>query len=92
MHMTCMDVQVRATLSIYTYQFPCFSKDTHFVLELIQNADDNDYPSLLSADQFDVTDGTEPPSVLFRVQRDKISVFNNETGFKVPIKKYQYQY
>lgn len=45
-----------------------YSKDTHFVLELIQNADDNTYIS-------------KRPSVLFLVENDAISVFNNEIGF-----------
>ena len=68
------------------------SKDTHFVLELIQNADDNDYPGLnndvMATSSSDVTansthDDTQAPSVLFCVERDRIAVFNNETGFKV---------
>ena len=48
-----------------------YSKDIHFVLELIQNADDNSYD--------DATDFI--PSVLFLVESDMISVYNNETGF-----------
>ncbi|XP_013128868.1 uncharacterized protein wu:fj29h11 isoform X3 [Oreochromis niloticus] len=49
-----------------------YSKDTHFVLELIQNADDNSYPA-------------EPgvvPALAFMVERDCITVLNNETGFQ----------
>ncbi len=48
-----------------------YSKDTHFVLELIQNADDNTYnlskPSV--------------PTVKFILHNDCISVLNNEVGF-----------
>uniref|UniRef100_UPI00398E4A41 uncharacterized protein isoform X2 n=1 Tax=Pristiophorus japonicus TaxID=55135 RepID=UPI00398E4A41 len=49
-----------------------YSKDTHFVLELIQNADDNSYP--LSNDT--------SPSLLFVVERDCIILLNNEYGFE----------
>uniref|UniRef100_UPI0037E884B3 uncharacterized protein n=1 Tax=Semicossyphus pulcher TaxID=241346 RepID=UPI0037E884B3 len=48
-----------------------YSKDTHFVLELIQNADDNSYSE----------DG-EVPALAFMVQRDCIIILNNETGFQ----------
>ncbi len=46
-----------------------YSKDTHFVLELIQNADDNAYPD------------TVIPSLKFVINEDRISVLNNEVGF-----------
>ncbi|XP_054913525.1 uncharacterized protein wu:fj29h11 [Poeciliopsis prolifica] len=49
-----------------------YSKDTHFVLELIQNADDNSYPS----------GGGAVPALAFVVERDCITVLNNETGFQ----------
>ncbi|KAM4715626.1 uncharacterized protein FYW61_018477 isoform 2-T2 [Anableps anableps] len=49
-----------------------YSKDTHFVLELIQNADDNSYPS----------GGGVVPALAFVVERDCITVLNNETGFQ----------
>ncbi|XP_043958453.1 protein NO VEIN isoform X2 [Gambusia affinis] len=49
-----------------------YSKDTHFVLELIQNADDNSYPSGAGA----------VPALAFMVERDCITVLNNETGFQ----------
>ncbi|XP_077406198.1 uncharacterized protein LOC144038026 isoform X2 [Vanacampus margaritifer] len=49
-----------------------YSKDTHFVLELIQNADDNSYPS--------ESDGV--PALAFVVERDCITVLNNEAGFQ----------
>ncbi|XP_045924345.1 protein NO VEIN [Micropterus dolomieu] len=48
-----------------------YSKDTHFVLELIQNADDNSYPE----------DGLVP-ALAFWVERDCITVLNNEDGFQ----------
>ncbi|XP_014916077.1 uncharacterized protein LOC106964848 isoform X1 [Poecilia latipinna] len=49
-----------------------YSKDTHFVLELIQNADDNSYPS----------GGDAVPALAFVVERDCVTVLNNETGFQ----------
>ncbi|XP_034049191.1 protein NO VEIN [Thalassophryne amazonica] len=49
-----------------------YSKDTHFVLELIQNADDNSYPA----------DPGFVPSLAFVVERDCITILNNETGFQ----------
>ena len=48
-----------------------YSKDTHFVLELVQNADDNCYPDSLPL-----------PSILFVINVEKIEVFNNEVGFR----------
>ena len=53
-----------------------YSKDSHFVLELIQNADDNIYPDKEPASSKDLI-----PSVLFLIEPDTISVYNNETGF-----------
>ncbi|XP_070783607.1 uncharacterized protein [Enoplosus armatus] len=49
-----------------------YSKDTHFVLELIQNADDNSYPS----------EAGVVPALAFWVERDCITVLNNESGFQ----------
>ncbi|XP_074476701.1 uncharacterized protein LOC141758850 isoform X3 [Sebastes fasciatus] len=49
-----------------------YSKDTHFVLELIQNADDNSYPSEVGV----------VPALAFVVERDSITILNNETGFQ----------
>jgi len=53
-----------------------YTKDSHFVLELIQNADDNDY----SDDLF--TQGSEDkPTAVFIVQYENVTVLNNEKGF-----------
>ncbi|XP_028975778.2 uncharacterized protein wu:fj29h11 isoform X2 [Esox lucius] len=49
-----------------------YSKDTHFVLELIQNADDNSYP----------TEEGPVPALAFVVEKDCVTVLNNETGFQ----------
>ncbi|KAM7382188.1 hypothetical protein PAMA_012854 [Pampus argenteus] len=49
-----------------------YSKDTHFVLELIQNADDNSYP----------LEAGVVPALAFVVERDCITVLNNESGFQ----------
>ena len=50
-----------------------YSRDTNFVLELVQNADDNSYPENIS--------DTGYPSLVFVLERDKIVVLNNEVGF-----------
>ncbi|XP_033112404.1 uncharacterized protein LOC117113227 [Anneissia japonica] len=47
-----------------------YSKDTHFVLELVQNADDNTY-----------NDDCQQPSLLFQLEEGHITVYNNEKGF-----------
>ncbi|KAL3693177.1 hypothetical protein R1sor_006828 [Riccia sorocarpa] len=46
-----------------------YSQDSHFVLELVQNADDNSY-----------TAGVEA-ALVFLIQEGRIVVLNNETGF-----------
>ena len=46
-----------------------YSRDTHFVLELVQNADDNSYPPGCS------------PTLEFILEPDTITVLNNESGF-----------
>lgn len=51
-----------------------YSKDTHFVLELVQNADDNSYPD-------DMTGTDDLPSVKFTMRSDAVLVLNNESGF-----------
>lgn len=48
-----------------------YTKDTHFVLELIQNADDNSYLSNESI----------VPSLVFVLDSKVITVLNNEVGF-----------
>eukprot|EP00727_Mastigamoeba_balamuthi_P005026 m51a1_g14521 hypothetical protein (2403) ;mRNA; f:897645-908580 len=47
-----------------------YSKDTHFVLELIQNADDNSYPDNVV------------PEVEFTLGGDCVTLRNNELGFR----------
>ncbi|XP_067652769.1 uncharacterized protein [Haliotis asinina] len=54
-----------------------YSKDTHFVLELVQNADDNSYPDNILKNEND-----ECPSVKFRIDSDGVMVQNNENGFR----------
>ena len=53
-----------------------YSKDTHFVLELIQNADDNSYGN--GGRGFS---NVTPPSLKFVVGERAILVLNNELGF-----------
>ncbi|KAL3860253.1 hypothetical protein ACJMK2_010402, partial [Sinanodonta woodiana] len=52
-----------------------YSKDTHFVLELVQNADDNKYPENL------LEEGDLCPSAKFIIDEQCIMVLNNECGF-----------
>lgn len=54
-----------------------YAKDTHFVLELIQNADDNTYSVDIMHE-----DSEEKPSVAFLVDKDSVVILNNECGFK----------
>ena len=54
-----------------------YTKDTHFVLELIQNADDNSYPDEMFTDDCD-----NRPTVAFIIEERKVVVLNNETGFE----------
>jgi hypothetical protein len=46
------------------------SKDSHFILELIQNADDNSYALEVA------------PSLKFEVEGDRLVIVNNELGFQ----------
>lgn len=46
-----------------------YSRETHFVLELVQNADDNQYSPL------------EVPAVSFELTSDRLEITNNEMGF-----------
>ncbi|GFH28446.1 DUF3883 domain-containing protein [Haematococcus lacustris] len=46
-----------------------YSRDSHFVLELVQNADDNSYPPGVT------------PTLQFVLHEDRITVLNNEVGF-----------
>ncbi|KAI2658823.1 Protein NO VEIN [Labeo rohita] len=63
--------QARLGRSLERLSTELYSKDTHFVLELIQNADDNGYP-----------DGGEQPALAFVVEKDCITILNNECGFE----------
>ena len=60
-----------------------YSKDTHFVLELIQNADDNSYPPSLVKGGVGRRKGDilSVPSLKFIVRKKEIVVLNNEAGF-----------
>ncbi|XP_054822554.1 protein NO VEIN [Prosopis cineraria] len=46
-----------------------YSQDSHFILELVQNADDNNYPE------------NEEPTLIFILHDSGIVVLNNEQGF-----------
>ena len=54
-----------------------YTKDTHFVLELIQNADDNSYDDALMT-----ADSEEKPAVAFIIDKDRFTILNNERGFE----------
>ena len=81
-----------------------YTKDSHFVLELIQNADDNEYPetmvskktsipnesskdekSMEVVESMEVDDSImssdEQPTVYFIVDKESVTVLNNEKGF-----------
>ena len=65
-----------------------YSKDTHFVLELIQNADDNSYSPALHQGSSSLTgkgsQGSQEllvPSLKFILRKKEIIVLNNEVGF-----------
>ena len=53
-----------------------YSKDTHFVLELIQNADDNSYDG-----RFLANSSEKVPSLKFVVGESCVYILNNEVGF-----------
>lgn len=53
-----------------------YSKDTHFVLELVQNADDNSYEDRLLGNNTG-----DCPSVKFLINEEGVTVMNNELGF-----------
>ncbi|XP_047465584.1 protein NO VEIN isoform X3 [Mugil cephalus] len=62
--------QERLKRSLERLSTELYSKETHFVLELIQNADDNSYPL------------ESVPALAFVVEKDCITILNNETGFQ----------
>ena len=63
------ETQARLGRSLKRLAEDLYSKETHFVLELIQNADDNKYE-----------EGVKP-ALEFHVDSDRILVNNNEMGF-----------
>ncbi|GFO25015.1 tudor domain-containing protein, partial [Plakobranchus ocellatus] len=62
--------QERQGRSLQRLSKDLYSKDTHFVLELIQNADDNSYPQEVV------------PAVKFVIDGSGVKVMNNELGFE----------
>ena len=52
-----------------------YNKDMHFVLELIQNSDDNEYATSGEGDYL------HEPSLVFLIEPHRIALFNNEVGF-----------
>ncbi|XP_043925651.1 protein NO VEIN-like [Protopterus annectens] len=68
-----MDVhQSRLGRSLERLSKELYSKDTHFVLELIQNADDNCYPE----------NEEMKPALVFVVEKTTVYLLNNECGFE----------
>ncbi|UJR11943.1 hypothetical protein I4U23_016121 [Adineta vaga] len=51
-----------------------YSDQGHFVLELIQNADDNDYSEL---------NANSIPNLKFTINDEQIEIYNNENGFQI---------
>ena len=65
---------------MYRLSQELYTKDSHFVLELIQNADDNEYNEEVEEE---VAGGKcSKPTVAFIVEEDKITILNNEKGFQ----------
>ncbi|KAJ8246365.1 hypothetical protein GJAV_G00266920 [Gymnothorax javanicus] len=64
--------QERQGRSLQRLSDELYSKTTHFVLELIQNADDNSYPS----------NWDDQPALAFVLEKDCVTVLNNESGFE----------
>ena len=58
-----------------------YSQDVHFILELIQNADDNNYDVQTSQIADDATK-KRAPTLIFVLESDKLRVLNNERGFE----------
>lgn len=56
--------------SLHRLSSELYSRDTHFVLELIQNADDNTFTEDSS------------PTLVFVIEPHMVVVLNNEVGFK----------
>lgn len=59
-----------------------YSRDTHFVLELVQNADDNSYPDDLCGKGSEGDGYDLQPAVVFVVTKSCVTVLNNESGFQ----------
>jgi len=55
--------------SVKTLANDLYAKDTHFIFELIQNAEDNDYPS------------GQTPELQFKLTNSSLIITNNESGF-----------
>ncbi|KAI3716434.1 hypothetical protein L1987_67311 [Smallanthus sonchifolius] len=55
--------------ALYCLSQELYSQDSHFLLELVQNADDNSYPTNVE------------PTLTFVLQEKSIVVLNNEQGF-----------
>ncbi|XP_071961958.1 uncharacterized protein [Antedon mediterranea] len=62
--------KLRIARSLERLSSELYTKDTHFVLELVQNADDNTYK-----------EQCQLPSLLFVLEDGSITVYNNERGF-----------
>ena len=60
--------------SLHRLSKELYSRDSHFVLELIQNADDNSY----DVNYFSLN---ETPTVAFILEQNQITILNNEVGF-----------
>jgi len=63
------NMRVNLNNALKTLSEDLYSKDTHFVLELVQNADDNEYER-----------GVEP-EISFQLSPSRLVVQNNEVGF-----------
>jgi hypothetical protein len=64
---TSLSEKLNRTLQLLAVDL--YTKETHFVLELIQNADDNAYPE------------GAPPKLSFHLSPERLLLINNEVGF-----------
>lgn len=60
-----------------------YNKEIHFALELIQNADDNEYDDMLVQNANDIEyKRLDVPTLVFLINNQRVHVQNNETGFE----------
>lgn len=62
-----------------------YSSDIHFVMELIQNADDNTYATSSDTNDISIADSSKQkvtPTIRFELLPHALYIYNNEVGFQ----------